>query len=92
MSILFKTYKGKHQLHLYQEQWVFPTKHELDRFIQLIPKKELEKVEIKPLNAKIEIILNSLILDCKDLVDLKEKFGILAEFKAKYQKIDAAKK
>ncbi len=86
MSIVFKTYNRKHQLHLYQETWVFTTKVQLDEVLGLFPKKEISKAEIKPVNETIEVTFNGLIMDCRDLADLKKKFGLLADLKERYQK------
>ncbi len=86
MSIVFKTYNRKHQLHLYQETWVFSNKAQLDEVLGMFNKKELPKAEVKPVNETIEVTFNGVIIDCHDLADLKKKFGLLADLKEKYQK------
>lgn len=87
MGIIFKTYNGQHQLHLYGEVWVFPDKKQLDEVLKLFRKKELSKAVIKPTGDAIEAELNGLIVECKDSDDVKKKFGQLADYKAKYQKL-----
>jgi len=87
MGILFKTYNGKHQLHLYKELWVLQNKQQLDDVLKLFSKKEMTKARIIPHEKAIELELNGLILDCKDVNDLKVKFGLLVDLKHKYQKI-----
>lgn len=71
---------------MYQETWVFTTKVQLDEVLGLFPKKEISKAEIKPVNETIEVTFNGLIMDCRDLADLKKKFGLLADLKERYQK------
>ena len=87
MGILFKTYNGKHQLHLYRELWVAKNKQQLEEILALFSKKEVIKAKITPVEDTIEVELNGLIVDCKDVTDLKNKFGIIVDMKAKYQKI-----
>jgi|GEM_PF-1908440 len=87
MGILFKTYNGKHQLHIYREAWVAKNKKEMDEILNLFSKKEVVKAKITPIEDKIEIELNGLIVDCKDVNDLKVKFSLLVDMKNKYQKI-----
>lgn len=86
MSIVFKTYNKKHQLHLYQETWVFSTKQQLDEIFSLFGKKEIAKAQVKPSGNNIEAVFNGMIIDCKDLADVKKKFALLADWKEKYQK------
>ena len=88
MGILFKTYNKKHQLHLYQETWIFSTKHQLDEVFSLFSKTELVKAQVKPSGSNIEAVFNGVIMDCKDLADVKKKFAILADWKDKYQKVE----
>ena len=92
MGILFKTYNGKHQLHLYNEVWVFRSKKELEGLLNLFPKKEATKLKATPVGKDIEVELNGLIMDCRDSKDLKFKFGHLVDLKEKFQKILPAKK
>ena len=92
MGILFKTYNGKHQLHLYNEVWVFVSKVHLDELLSLFDKKELVKAEIKPVGNNIEVALNGLIMNCRNLTDVKAKFALLADMKEKYQKAVVIKK
>ena len=87
MGILFKTYNGRHQLHLYREVWVAQSKKELEEILALFSKKEVVKAKITPVNDTIEVELNGLIVDCKDVLDLKVKFSLLVDMKAKFQKI-----
>ena len=87
MGILFKTYNKKHQLHLYNEVWVLQTKHQLEEILSFYPPQEAAKAKITPSGSNIELELNGLIMDCKDLADLKIKFGKLVDLKEKYQKI-----
>jgi hypothetical protein len=87
MGILFKTYNGKHQLHIYREVWVTKTKKEMDEILALFSKKELLKAKITPSDDQIEIELNGLIVDCRDVADLKAKFALVVDLKAKYQKV-----
>lgn len=86
MGILFKTYNGKHQLHLYNELWCFPSRNELDTILVFFSPKELKKIKIKPNRSSIDVEFNGVIVDCDDLNDLKHKFGLLVEMKNKYQK------
>ena len=88
MSIVFKTYNKKHQLHLYQETWIFSTKHQLDEVFSFFNKTEIAKAQVKPVGSNIETVFNGLIMDCKDLTDVKKKFAILADWKEKYQKVE----
>ena len=91
MSIVFKTYNGVHQLHIYQETWAFPTKHQLDEVLGMFHKKELSKAQITPVGSTIEVVFNGLIVDCSDVADLKKKFGMLADLKEKFQKVTPKK-
>ncbi len=88
MSIVFKTYNKKHQLHLYQETWLFSTKQQLDEVFSLFGKKEIAKAQVKPTGSTIEAVFNGMIIDCKDLADVKKKFALLADWKEKYQKVE----
>ena len=92
MGIMFKTYNKKHQLHLYNEIWVLQTKQQLDLILKLFSKKEAAKIKINPSAKDMEVELNGLILDCRDVQDLKAKFGYLVDMKEKFQKIVPAKK
>lgn len=92
MGILFKTYNRKHQLHLYNELWVLHTKNELQEILSLFPAQEATKAAITPVGEKMEVQLNGLILNCRDIVDLKKKFGMLVDLKERYQKIVPVKK
>lgn len=92
MGILFKTYKGKHQLHVYREIWSVANKAQLDEILALFDKKELTKAKITPSDNNIEIEMNGLIINCRDLKDLKVKFGLVADMKAKFQKMSAEDK
>ena len=92
MGILFKTYNKKHQLHLYNEVWVFSTKQHLTSLLNLFPKTEAAKIKAIPVGSKIEVELNGLIMDCKDVADLKIKFGNLVDLKERFQKIVPPKK
>ncbi|MFA6461988.1 MAG: hypothetical protein WCV90_07020 [Candidatus Woesearchaeota archaeon] len=87
MGILFKTYNGKHQLHIYREVWIAKTKKELDEILALFSKKEVVKAKITPTEDIIEIELNGLIVDCRDVTDLKNKFALIVDMKDKYQKV-----
>ncbi len=87
MSIVFKTYNKKHQLHLYQETWIFSTKQQLDEVFSLFSKVEIAKAQVKPIGTTIEAVFNGLIINCKDLADVKKKFALLADWKEKYQKV-----
>lgn len=87
MGILFKTYKGKHQLHVCRELWNVKNKDQLNEILGLFSKKELAKAKITPLGENsIDLELNGLIVDCRDLDDLKTKFGRIADLKQEYQK------
>lgn len=88
MSIVFKTYNKKHQLHLYQETWIFSTKHQLDEVFSLFGKTEIAKAQVKPAGNSIEAVFNGMIIECKDLADVKKKFALLADCKEKYQKVE----
>jgi hypothetical protein len=88
MGVLFKTYNGKHQLHLCRETWEVKNKAQMDEILALLSKKEIVKAKITPKENSIEIELNGVIVDCKDTNDLKAKFGLIADLKAKYQKIE----
>jgi len=92
MGILFKTYNGKHQLHIYREVWVAKNKKEMDEILALFSKKEVVKAKITPAEDKIEIELNGLIVDCRDVADLKAKFALVVDMKAKYQKVTSEEK
>ncbi|MBS3166356.1 hypothetical protein J4444_04495 [Candidatus Woesearchaeota archaeon] len=87
MGILFKTYNGRHQLHLYNEVWVLKNKQQLDEILGMFPKKELIKAKITPGDDHIELELNGLIMDCKNIADLKKKFGMMVDLKEEYQKV-----
>lgn len=87
MGILFKTYNGKHQLHLYQEVWRFATKKELDTVFALFSPQELKKIKVKHDGNFIELEFSGVIVECQDLKDLKQKFDMLAEMKEKFQKL-----
>ncbi len=91
MGILFKTYNGKHQLHLYNEIWVLESKVQLEELIEMVGKKEASKLKIVPENNKIQIELNGVIVDCRDATDLKYKFGVLVDWKQRFQKITLEK-
>lgn len=91
MGILFKTYNGKHQLHVYNEVWALKTKQQLDDILSYFDKKEVSKAVIKPINNQIELELNGLIVNCKDIKDLKLKFGQLVDLKEQFQKLTASK-
>lgn len=86
MSILFKTYNGLPQLHIYQEIWQVQSKIQLDDILRLLAKKELAKVKLKPHNEGIDVEMNGVIIDCSDTRDLKEKFSMLADLKDRFQK------
>ena len=90
MGILFKTYNGKHQLHLYKEEWIFPTKENLDDFLKMIPKKSVANLVISQEEKGINVKMNGVIVDCRDLNDLKDKFGKLTDLKEEYQKVFAS--
>ena len=92
MGILFKTYQRRHQLHVYNELWSVPDKEHLEEVLSFFKKEELSKAKIVPGANSIDIELNGLIVDCRNLGDLKRKFGQLAEIKEKYQKILPPKK
>lgn len=87
MGILFKTYNRKHQLHLYQEKWVFPDKKYLDELLGFLSKEEAIKIVVVPTNTMIEVELNGIIVNCRGLDDVKKKFGLLAEMKERFQKV-----
>jgi len=86
MGILFKTYNKKEQLHLYNEVWVIPSRHQLDELLEMFPKTEMSKIKINPVGNNIELEINGLIISCKDTKDLKQKFGHLVDLKEKFQK------
>jgi len=92
MAILFKTYNGRHQLHLCNEHWAVANKQELDEVLGLFGKKEMSKIVVKPINEKIDLEFHDAIIDCRDLRDLKYKFGLVADIKEKYQKNEPQKK
>mgnify|MGYP006863461155 FL=1 len=92
MGILFKTYQRRHQLHVYNEVWSVQDKAHLEEVLSMFKKEELLKAKIIPGANNIDIELNGLIIDCRNLSDLKKKFGQLAEIKEKYQKILPPKK
>lgn len=87
MGILFKTYNGKHQLHLYQETWRFATKKDLDSVLTLFSPIELKKIKMKNVGNFMELEFSGVIVECADLKDLKLKFSLLAEMKDKFQKM-----
>ena len=91
MGILFKTYKGKHQLQIYREVWQMKQKAQLDEVLGLFAPKEAMKAKITPQENVIEVELNGLVINCRDLMDVKRKFSVLADMKEKYQKIDKKK-
>jgi len=91
MGIMFKTYNKKHQLHLYNEIWVLQTKQQLKELLELFSKQEAAKIKVNPVGKNIEVELNGLITDCRDVSDLKAKFGYLVDLKEKFQKIVPAK-
>jgi len=92
MGILFKTYNGKHQLHLYNEIWVMETKRQLEELIGMFSKDQASKLKLTPVGNKFEVELNAMIVDCRDSKDLKLKFGVLVDLKEKYQKVTSEKK
>ena len=87
MGILFKTYQRRHQLHVYNEVWSVSGKEQMEEVLKIFPPEEMAKAKITPSATTIDIELNGLIVNCRDMKDLKIKFGILAELKEKYQKI-----
>lgn len=87
MGILFKTYNNQHQLHVCREIWEVGNKAQMEEVLSIFPKKEVAKAKITPSEKSIELELNTLIVPCRDLDDLKKKFGILADLKMKYQKL-----
>ena len=87
MGILFKTYNGKHQLHVCREIWTLPNKEELDNILGFFRKKELAKAKITPTDDTIELEMNGMIMDCKDAKDLKAKFSLLVDLKSRFQKL-----
>jgi hypothetical protein len=88
MGILFKTYNGKHQLHLCKETWIVPDRNQLEQILSFFNKKELAKAKVTPIgNSAIELELNGLIVDCRNSSDLKLKFGQIVDLKEKYQKL-----
>jgi hypothetical protein len=92
MGILFKTYQRRHQLHVCNETWTLPDKKQLEEVLQMFRKEDLSKAKITPTATAIEIELNAMIVNCRNMADLKKKFGILAELKERYQKIIPQKK
>ena len=93
MGILFKTYNGKHQLHICKENWTVHSRQELEQILALFSKKEVAKAKITPLNnTNIDLELNGLIVDCRNISDLKEKFALIVDLKEKYQKPTEEKK
>ena len=92
MGILFKTYKGKHQLHLYKEVWKAENKRQLEEILSPFSKTEAAKAKVVPEGKYILIELNAIIIDCKNTLDLKQKFAYLVDLKAKYQQMQEAKK
>ncbi len=88
---MFKTYNKKHQLHLYNEIWVLQTKQQLKELLDLFSKQEAAKIKVNPVGKNIEVELNALIIDCRDIQDLKAKFSYLVDLKEKFQKIVPAK-
>ncbi len=87
MGILFKTYNGKHQLHLYQETWRFADKKELDDVLSLFSPMEMKKIKMKNVGNFMELEFSGVIVECVDGKDLKQKFALLADMKEKFQKI-----
>ena len=92
MGILFKTYNGKHQLHLYQETWRFADKKDLDSVLSLFSPLEMKKIKMKNVGNFMELEFGGVIVECADLKDLKQKFSLLAEMKDKFQKMVEQKK
>ena len=91
MGILFKTYNGKHQLHLYNELWVLQTKQQMNDLFNLFQKQGAAKIKVNPVGKNIEIELNGLIINCFDTKDLKIKFSHLVDLKEKFQKVVSRK-
>ena len=87
MAILFKTYNGRNQLHVYGEHWKVKSSKELKEILVIIGEKNAKKAVIAPDENHILINLNELIIECKGASDLKKKFDILADYKIKYQNI-----
>ncbi len=87
MAILFKTYNGKHQLHVYGETWNVESSQDLKDILNLFDPKNAKKAAIVPGDKIIELTLNEMIIDCKDQKDLNEKFKAISGFKIKYQNI-----
>ena len=92
MGLLFKTYNGKHQMHVCRETWVVNSKQQLDDVFKMFSKKETPKVVVRPVGDKIELEFADVIVDCGDIADVKVKFGLLADLKMKYQKLEPAVK
>lgn len=86
MAIVFKTYNGRHQLHLMNEVWVLKSKQQLDELLALFPKQEMSKLHITPVGKDIEVEVKGVIIDCKDTKELKLKFGQFVDLKEKAQK------
>ncbi len=86
MSILFKTYNRKHQLHIYKETWRFAAKNDIDAVLSLLPHSEMKKIKMRNVDNFLELDLNGIIIECADLKELKHKFGLLADMKEKFQK------
>ena len=91
MGLLFKTYNGKHQMHVCRETWVVHSKQQLDDVFKMFSKKETPKVVVRPVGDKIELEFADVIVDCGDIADVKVKFGLLADLKMKYQKLEPGK-
>jgi len=85
VAILFKTYNGRNQLHIYGEHWIVKTSVELKKILALLDVKNAKKAAVIPEEDQISISLNEIIIECKDAKDLKEKFSFLADCKIKYQ-------
>ncbi len=85
MAILFKTYNGRNQLHVYGENWTIDTSADLKKVLALFDQKNALKATIVHNDKNINLNLNDMIIECKGMTDLKNKFGVLAEFKVKHQ-------
>ncbi|MBI2665433.1 hypothetical protein HYX12_02315 [Candidatus Woesearchaeota archaeon] len=68
MGVLFKTYNKKHQLHLYNEIWVMENKRQLEEVLSMFSPQEAAKVKVTPVGNKMEVALNAMIINCRDLV------------------------
>lgn len=91
MSILFKTYNGKHQLHLLNEVWVFSDSNEVKELNKMIG-PDAQKANIEVIDNKIKLSLNNIIVNCKNLSELKKMFGVFADYKANNQELLEIKK